>query len=201
MSGPTSSPVPRWLPNAISAFRVLLVPVWLVFAEQMRTAAIAGQPGSATPLLVILLVLGFSDMLDGWVARRFGLTSPLGATLDAVADKLAQVAFVTYLAWRAIPGLWPLPIWFWCVILGRDVVIALGFWVLKRRLGNVETEHEVHGKVASVLLFFVVLGVCGNAPHTLLFTTTVLTSIIVVISTIDYGRRGLAALRRPPEAP
>ena len=195
MSRRASPPIPRWLPNAISAFRIVLVPIWLVVAGRIRDAALAGQPRPGVWLVVILVTLGFSDVLDGWLARRFGLTSRFGATLDAVADKLAQVAFVTYFAWRGTPAFVPVPVWFWSVILGRDVVLAVGYVVLRSRHGTVDTEHAVHGKIASVLLFFVVLGVSAGAPPPLLTITMWLTTAVVAFSTVGYVRAGFDALR------
>ena len=201
--GPTvpdraTAPIPRWLPNAISAFRVVLVPIWLAVAEQVRAASIAGSPRPGTWLVLILVVLGFSDVLDGWLARRYDLTSRFGATLDAAADKLAQVAFVTYFAWRGAPAFPPLPIWFWGLIIGRDVVLAIGYLVLRRRHGTVDTEHEVHGKVASVLLFLVVLGVSAGAPALAVTIAMGLTTLAVVLSTLGYVRAGFRALDGQP---
>lgn len=170
-------------------------------AEQVRDAAVAGAPAPSAWLAVILVVLGLSDVLDGWLARRFRLTSRFGATLDAVADKLAQVAFVTYFAWRGAPAFQPLPLWFWGLIFGRDVVLAIGYLVLRRRHGTVDTEHEVHGKIASVLLFLVVLGVSAGAPAMAVNVAVWATTAVVVFSTLGYVRAGFAALRAgaPPE--
>ena len=194
----TSPPIPRWLPNAISAFRIVLVPVWLTVAEQVRAAAIAGTPKPGPWLAIIVAVLGLSDVLDGWLARRFDLTSRFGATLDAVADKLAQVAFVTYFAWRGEPAFLPLPLWFWALIIGRDVVLSIGYLVLHRLHGTVDTEHEVHGKIASVLLFFVVLMVSAGAPALAVNVAMGLTTLVVVFSTVGYVRVGWSTLDGPP---
>jgi phosphatidylglycerophosphate synthase len=173
---------------------VLLVPVWLATAEGIRTDVLEGRSHPTTWLVVIIIVLGLSDVVDGWLARRYALTSRLGATLDAVADKLAQVAFVTYFAWRAAPAFPALPLWFWCLILGRDIVLAIGYLVLRRRQGTVDTEHERHGKIASVLLFLVILGVCAHAPSEAITAGVILTAIVVAYSTLAYVRAGFRAL-------
>lgn len=181
--------VPRWLPNAISSLRVLLVPVWLVVAETMvHTPAVAGEAPARLTLVAILAGLGVSDVLDGFIARRFELTSRFGATLDAVADKLAQVAFVTYLVFRPSPAFEALPLWFWATLVLRDGILGLGYVAIRRRHGTVDTEHEVHGKVASVLLFFVVLAAVGwgQVPRMLL----VATAAVVTLSTAHYIKLG-----------
>jgi cardiolipin synthase len=181
--------VPRWLPNAISVLRVLLVPVWLYVAELMvHGAVVEGSAPARIALGAILVGLGFSDVLDGYIARRFELTSRFGATLDAVADKLAQIAFVTYLVFRPSPAFEPLPLWFWATLVLRDGTLLVGFLLIRARHGTVDTEHEVHGKVASVLLFLVVLAAAGwgAAPLSLLFVT----AAVVSFSTLRYVQLG-----------
>lgn len=190
------APIPRWLPNAISAFRVVLVPVWLLIAEGAH-AGDASAGALRMKLVAVLLVLGFSDIADGWLARRYRLTSQFGATLDAVADKLAQVAFVTYLVWRTHPHLEALPIWFWAMLVLRDGVIGAGYLTIRAKHGTVDAEHEVHGKVSSVLLFFVVLAAIASVTT---WATTVaiwLTAPVVIFSTLAYVRAGWRQLRRP----
>ncbi|MDX2013287.1 MAG: CDP-alcohol phosphatidyltransferase family protein [Myxococcaceae bacterium] len=119
--------MPPWVPNAISLVRVLLVPVWVWLAVEARAAALVGQPPGRTTLVAVLLALGASDVVDGFIARRWKLTSNLGATLDAVADKLAQVATVTFLAFWGPPAFTPLPWWLWAALVLRDGALAVGF--------------------------------------------------------------------------
>jgi len=71
-----SSSAFRYLPNAISLFRLSSVPVllWLAIA------------GADSAFVWLLVLVGSSDMLDGWLARRFGWVSRLGALLDSIAD-------------------------------------------------------------------------------------------------------------------
>lgn len=169
--------------------RVLLVPVWLVVAEMaVHAPAAAGDAPARLALVGILVGLGASDVLDGFIARRFDLTSRFGATLDAVADKLAQVAFVTYLVFRPSPAFEALPLWFWGTLVLRDGILMLGYVVIRRRHGTVDTEHEIHGKVASVLLFLVVLAAVGRGevPMALLIAT----AAVVTLSTAHYIQLG-----------
>jgi cardiolipin synthase (CMP-forming) len=188
---------PRWLPNAISIGRVLLVPVWLALAELT-----AERPGLLPVLAGVLLALGLSDLVDGYLARRYSLVTRLGATLDAIADKLAQLSFVTYLAWWAIPPLDRLPIWFWAIVVARDLALLIGYAVLKRRRGTVDTEHLGHGKLASVLLFVIVLGaITPLVEPNMTLGACWLTAPVIALSTLDYLRRGLMQLSPPRERP
>ena len=80
------------VPNAISVARLLLVPVfaWLIVA------------GHDLAALAVLAVAGFSDWLDGVIARRFDQSSRLGAMLDPAADRLYILVTLVLLAWLAL---------------------------------------------------------------------------------------------------
>ena len=98
------------LPNAISAVRLLLVPVFAVLL--MRE-----QDGWA---LVVLAVAGASDWLDGTLARSMHQQTRLGELLDPAADRLFIVVTLVALTVRDI-----VPLWLVVAIVGRDVLLAL----------------------------------------------------------------------------
>lgn len=78
MSGPPSGSPLRFLPNLISLARVLAVGCLLWFVLSSNSHA----------FLYLVILAWFSDLVDGWLARRFGWVSPLGAVLDSTADIL-----------------------------------------------------------------------------------------------------------------
>lgn len=88
-----------------------------------------GQFGTC---LVLLIVAGVSDMLDGFIARRFNSTSRFGEVADPIADKLLALVVVSVML---LTGL--LPLWASAIIIGREVVIlggAIAFRSIVRRL-------------------------------------------------------------------
>ncbi|MBT8100390.1 MAG: CDP-alcohol phosphatidyltransferase family protein, partial [Gammaproteobacteria bacterium] len=101
----------RWIPNAVSLLRIaLVVPVLLLILN--------GSYGAA---LLLFMIAGFSDGLDGYLAQRLDCQTRLGALLDPVADKLLVAGvFVTL----AIIGL--IPVWLTTIVILRDVVIFGG---------------------------------------------------------------------------
>lgn len=96
-------------PNIVSMLRLLGVPVflWLVLGPQADVLA-----------LVVLMVSGLTDWLDGWLARKLDQTSRLGAILDPVADRLYILAVVVGLALRDI-----IPWWVAVILPARDVFL------------------------------------------------------------------------------
>lgn len=190
--------MPSWLPNAISVLRIALLPAWVVAAEAANRAAEAtADPGTPrTWALLVLVAIGLSDVVDGFLARRFHLQSRTGATLDAVADKLAQVVLFTYLALRTGPAFAPIPPWFLGLLIGRDLVLLLGSCAIRLRHGSVPVEHRAHGKAASLLLFGLLLAFCAGLGERLAGPALALAAIVVAGSAGLYVRDGLRHHRR-----
>jgi cardiolipin synthase len=137
------------LPNLISLMRLLLVPVtvWLL---------ISGAFGWA---FISFLVAGISDGVDGFLVRRYGWHSRLGAYLDPLADKALLVSvFVTLGFLKVIPA------WLVIIVVSRDALI-IGAVLLSRMM-----DHPVAVKplmiskvntVAQIAFAVSVLGVAG----------------------------------------
>ncbi|HEY7859420.1 MAG TPA: CDP-alcohol phosphatidyltransferase family protein [Candidatus Nanopelagicales bacterium] len=126
-------------PNLISFARLLGVPLflWLVLGPQADLWAV-----------VLLMVAGATDWLDGYVARRTGQITRLGQLLDPVADRLYIAATLLGLWIRGI-----VPGWLVLVLLGRDVVLSVFLLALKRR-GITGLPVHFLGKAATLNLLF-----------------------------------------------
>ncbi len=127
------------VPNVLSALRLLGVPLflWLILVPQADGLAI-----------LLLAVSGFTDWLDGYLARRWNQITRLGQLLDPIADRLYILATLVGLLLRGI-----VPWWFVVILLSRDVVMAVVLWVLKRR-GVVGLPVHFLGKAATFNLLY-----------------------------------------------
>lgn len=190
--------MPPWVPNAISFIRIGLVPVWLVLAIRARADAMTGVAIDRTVLLVVLVSLGLSDVIDGTIARHFKLTSNLGATLDAVADKLAQVVSVTFLVFFASPGFTPLPLWLWVTLVLRDGALAVGWVLVYRKHRVVVIEHKWHGKASSLVLFAVIVMGTAALPELAVLVGSALSVLLIIPGSVAYVREGLRQLAAGP---
>lgn len=188
---------PPWLPNAISFARIALIPAFLGFAEACGMAAEAGLPESGERILAAatLIAIGLSDVVDGHLARRYHLGTPLGAFLDALADKLAQVSFVAYFALRDSSAFTPIPLWFLLLLVVRDLVLAFGSLFLRRRHGVVDVEHRAHGKLVSVLLFALLLAVTLGMGERGVLAGVLSVTAVAVPSALVYVRHGITQWR------
>ncbi|RJK93130.1 CDP-alcohol phosphatidyltransferase family protein [Vallicoccus soli] len=106
------------LPNALSLLRLLGVPVFLWLIS-------AGHDGWA---LLLLMASGWSDYVDGWLARRWDQVTRLGQLLDPVADRLYILAALWGLTARGV-----VPLWLALAVVGRDVLVAAALPLLRRR--------------------------------------------------------------------
>lgn len=108
------------IPNLITLGRVILVPVvfWLLVTNQMEAA------------FLVFVVAGVSDAVDGYLAKRFGWATELGAYLDPLADKLLIVCIFVALGVRD-----ELPSWLVIAVVSRDILIVIGI-VLSWFLGH-----------------------------------------------------------------
>ncbi|WP_439563886.1 CDP-alcohol phosphatidyltransferase family protein [Microcella sp.] len=136
--GPIVSERILTVPNALSALRILLVPVFLVLVLAERDVA----------ALIVIIVSSLTDFLDGIIARRFSQITKLGQLLDPAADRLFIFAAVIALAVREV-----VPWWVVIVIVGRDVFLAvLGLVLAQHGYGPLPVHHL--GKLATFALFY-----------------------------------------------
>jgi cardiolipin synthase len=97
------------IPNLITLARILLVPVvvWAITAGEMRFA------------FLLFVAAGISDAVDGFLAKRFGMTSELGAYLDPLADKVLIVSIYVSLGFVGA-----IPLWLVILVVSRDIMIV-----------------------------------------------------------------------------
>ena len=166
----------RWLPNAISLLRIALVlPIVVLIVR--------GDFGWA---LLIFIVAGMSDGVDGYLAKRFSWNSRLGAFLDPAGDKLL-VAF----SYGTLALLGLIPLWLGVIVIFRDVVIVTGSILYHFFVRPLQGEPSRISKLNTALEFLLLVFVLSRAgfawPEEI--TITILGAAVlvtVVISGYDY---------------
>jgi cardiolipin synthase len=127
------------IPNVLSVLRLLGVPVflWLLLG-----------PEADVPALIVLAAAGFSDYLDGKIARWLNQTSRIGVLLDPAADRLYILATLVAFVVRGI-----IPWWVLLLLVGRDVVLGVCVLVLRRHRYEALPVHYL-GKAATFNLLY-----------------------------------------------
>jgi cardiolipin synthase len=134
----------RDLPNVLTVFRFLLVPLVVYYMLDYRFG----------PALVLFALAGFSDALDGFLARRYHWTSRVGALMDPLADKLLMVSSFLALGWLGL-----LPYWLVGLVILRDLVIVTGAIIYNARIEKLEADPSVVSKLNTLAQILLVLSV------------------------------------------
>ncbi len=134
----------RDIPNLISILRIILtVPtVWMLLQQRFDIA------------LILFAVSGFSDGLDGFLAKRFGWQSTLGGLLDPLADKVLLVSTVLALGWLGL-----IPWWLVLAVILRDLIIVIGAAVYHFRIQHLEAAPSRISKINTVVQIVLVIAV------------------------------------------
>ncbi|HTY79585.1 MAG TPA: CDP-diacylglycerol--glycerol-3-phosphate 3-phosphatidyltransferase [Candidatus Bathyarchaeia archaeon] len=177
------------LANWLTTLRILLIPVFV-------TLLVYRKPGSA---FAVFCAASLTDMLDGYIARKRGTQTRLGAFLDPVADKLLMTsAFITLTYLKVIP------FWIAAVVVSRDLILSVGVIVIHVAGGTVHPTPSWLGKASTVFQMATVI--CAMLAYyfkTLMFlpkTAAWVTAFFTVASGLQYLVLGLKQLNPPDDA-
>jgi cardiolipin synthase len=155
----------RQLPNVLTGLRLLAaIPLCICIMQGADLAA-----------FWLALIAGASDGLDGWLAKRFGWTSRLGAILDPLADKALLLAALIGLCFTG-----DIPIWLLGLCLGRDLCLVLGGMVYHWRYEKLTPMPSLPGKLTTLAL--VVLVLSALAQHAFDWPPRLLIELLVWLS-------------------
>ncbi len=150
------------LANKITILRIILIPVFIVLFIQ------GAHPWPA----IIFTFTILTDALDGFVARWKKQITPLGSFLDPMGDKLLIFSSYLVAAYFKI-----IPTWIFIVILSRDIIIVLGWYVINLITTSVEIKPLLLGKLTAVFQM-------GTMWLILLKLPKALTDVLLVITVI-----------------
>ncbi len=165
-----------WLPNAISLLRIALVAPILILILN----------GSFGWALALFWLAGFSDGVDGYLAKRFNWHTRLGALLDPIADKLLVAGTFITLAYTQ-----HIPLWLAAIVILRDVVIVAGATIYNFFVRPVQGEPTRISKLNTALQLLFLMFVLSRAgfdwPDQISITVLGAAILVtVVISGVDY---------------
>ena len=172
------------LPNKLTMFRDVLIPVFIV----VLMSGLIAEPASRYIAVVIFCVASFTDYLDGHIARKYNLVTNFGKFMDPLADKLLVSA-----AMICMIELGMLPAWVVIIIISREFIIT-GFRLIAAE-GGLVIAASWWGKIKTVtqmaMIILMLLGV-NKVIGTIL---VVLATIFTVVSGVDYIVKNIAVLK------
>ena len=164
------------IPNLLSFFRLILIPVYMVIylrAQDIRDYIIAGT---------ILAVSCLTDMVDGKIARKFNMITTFGKFLDPLADKLTQFSLLLCLAVR-YPVLWPV-----FVLFVLKELFQLFAGILTARHGYILKGALISGKVCTTVLFvsLVSMVLFHNMDSSIVSIIAMVDGVFLMVAFADY---------------
>jgi len=181
------------VPNFLTLLRIILVPVIVILL----------MDGSFGVALILLLVSGVTDVLDGFLARVLNQQTVLGAYLDPIADKALMIScFVTLSVKKFIPG------WLSVIVISRDCIILLGVSVLTMLSVPFRIKPVLLSKLTTFIQIVTILAVlvkkCWPAnmqqaiPLDALFLVTAVMTVITGLHYMVIGAKYINRASQPP---
>jgi len=182
----------KLVPNILSVFRIFLVPVFLIayFTDDHDIKIYA---------ILVYALASLSDFLDGFLARKYQAASNLGKFLDPLGDKLMTVSVMVSIT---IDGL--LPIWAVLITAVKEILMAIGGYVVAK-VANVEIPaSNLIGKVSTVVFFLVCVAVMiFNIPGNIVTIMISGAILLALLALASYIKTYITVMRnrddrRPP---
>lgn len=170
------------IPNILSLLRLLLIPLmmWLycVKKDYVMTA-------------LVLIISGATDIIDGFIARRFNMISDFGKALDPIADKLTQIGMIVAISTHYPKMLLPV-----VLLIIKEVSAGITNLVIIKR------KHQVngamwHGKLTTVILYAMIFLhiVWADIPNAVSTSLIVLSVLMMLISCVMYMKKNIKILK------
>ena len=163
----------RYIPNIITIIRLLLVPpvAWAILTEAYHLA------------FWLFFLAGFSDGVDGFLARQFSWQSQFGATMDPLADKLLMIVSFYCLFWQEI-----IPLGLFAVVLIRDLIILSGAIAYQFVTRALQMEPIILGKINTALQILLIMAILIHLSYGI-FSAVLIDALIItlLVSTMASG--------------
>jgi cardiolipin synthase len=170
------------IPNFLTLIRLFLVPVLVIFLIK----------GLFFYALIVFIIAGASDAIDGFLARILKQKTVLGSYMDPLADKALVISsFVTLSVLGVIPA------WLAVVVVSRDLIILMGIAILSFMSISVEIHPAFVSKVTTTLQFLMIFLVLASGYLPLYFNLRLIevaywtTALFTIISGLNYITKGV----------
>ncbi len=162
------------LPNALTTLRFLLIPVFVYYYFADIPAV----------YITVFLLSGLSDVLDGYLARRFNMQTDWGAAFDPIADKLTQLVTVFCIALNGVSVMWVA----FAIMLAKELImVTVGVRIYRKQ--EIIVTAKWYGKLSTVLFYlvvFVIICFKDNLPPTAITGTVILSLLMSFTAGIMY---------------
>lgn len=157
----------KHIPNALTILRFILIPFIIVFLFQDRYIE----------AFIFLTASGLTDVLDGFIARKFNFITNFGKLIDPLADKTTQIAILVTLAMKNI-----IPFWFLIIVFVKEFLMIAGASFLYGK--ELVVSSKWYGKLSTVLFYIAIVCSCTIKFFNLQFKFDLYIYYVALIATI-----------------
>ena len=127
----------KHVPNILTIIRFFLIPILFYFALNDNYIV----------AVIVLILSGITDVLDGYIARKFNFITDFGTLLDPLADKLTQISTLLVLVLRGI-----IDVWILAIVIAKELIMIIGATFLFKK-ETIAIPSRWYGKTATVLFY------------------------------------------------
>jgi CDP-diacylglycerol--glycerol-3-phosphate 3-phosphatidyltransferase len=127
----------KHVPNILTIFRFFLIPFIVLFALN----------GNYTYSIIFFTLSGITDMLDGYIARKYELVSDFGKMMDPLADKLVQISLLSVLTFQNVVDLFVI-----IIVILKELILIIGAIFLYRKK-DIVSKSNWYGKASTTLFY------------------------------------------------
>lgn len=176
------------IPNFLTILRLFLVPVFIFSMIK----------GYLFVTFILFFIAAATDTLDGFIARQFKIQTDFGRFIDPAADKiLMTTAYITFTIKQ--PALsFTIPIWLTLIVVGRDILIVSGCWVLQVFNRALIVDPIKIGKICTfsqvLTIFLLILFNLYGKDNIIFQISVLLTAVLTAYSGYAYVKSGMKQL-------
>jgi cardiolipin synthase len=143
--------------------------------------------------LGLFLIAVISDVIDGYIARRYYQKTKAGAILDPLADKLLLISAFTclYIVGKEF-SFFQFPVWFVVTMISRDAILLLGALIIQLTVGRLDIEANIFGKITAFIQTLCVIGMLLQWPESKYLWPPAV--VVTIISGLLYIREGIKVI-------
>ena len=162
------------IPNILTLIRIILIPIYLFifFSNMENRIFLAG---------LIFILAGLSDILDGYLARKYNLETKIGAILDPFADKMMTFTILISFTYSKL-----IPIWILIAMGIKELTMIIGGAILYLFKGNQVLPSNKYGKIATVSFYIATLSVIFHLDYLITIALFFITVVLNILAFINY---------------
>lgn len=178
------------IPNLLTVLRFLLAPIFIYSMVN----------GQLFTTLILFFMAAATDSLDGLLARHLKSQTEFGKFIDPAADKLLMTTAYVVLTIPHPSLAFTIPLWLTLLVIGRDILIVSGCWVLRAFNKKLIINPISVGKICTfsqvLTIFFIILLNLLKADMLLFNISAAITTVLTIISGYEYVKSGMKQLEK-----